>query len=75
MATFQFSAKKMKTGDAVKTEVYVGGVSKGFTPDKKDTYLTVETKQNGKFSWYAKKNGSKVDSGESSGGKILIHVE
>lgn len=75
MATFKFEAKKMKTGDFVKVQVFLGGKPRGFTSDKKDKPLVVETTSSGSFDWYAKRMGSKVDSGRSDGGKILISVE
>lgn len=75
MAIFKFEAKKMKSGDFVKVEVYLGGKSRGFTSDKKGSPLVVETTSSGNFDWYAKRMGSKVDSGRSDGGKILISVE
>jgi len=74
MAIFKFIAKKMSTGEAVKVEVFLGGKARGFTPGTKDGYLIVETTQSGKYEWYAKRSGSKVDSGNSSGGSILIGV-
>jgi len=64
----------MTTGEAVKVEIFLGMKSRGFTPSTKDGYLIVETSQHGKFDWYAKKGGSKVDSGSSSGGNILVSV-
>jgi hypothetical protein len=57
----------MKTGDPVKVEVFLGGKSRGFTPGTRDGYLIVETTQSGKYEWYAKSYGTKVDSGTSSG--------
>jgi len=74
MAIFKFMAKNMKTGDPVTVEVILGGKSRGFTPGKRDGYLTVETSQSGRFEWYAKKYGSTVDKGSSTGGNILIAV-
>ncbi|GAB2991021.1 hypothetical protein [Psychrosphaera aestuarii] len=75
MAIFKFEAKKMKTGAHVKVEVFLGGKSRGFTSERAGSPLMVETTQSGSFSWYAKRMGSKVDSGESSGGNILIAVD
>lgn len=75
MPVFKFIAKKMTTGEAVKVEVFLGGVSKGFTPGTTNGYLTVETSQSGSYSWYAKRFGEKVDTGSSSGGTIIIGVE
>lgn len=72
VAIFKFIAKDMKTGDAVKVEIYLGNISKGFTPGRSDEYLIVETSQSGKYEWYAKRGGSKVDSGSSSGGNIFV---
>lgn len=74
MAIFKFIAKKMTTGEALKVEVFLGGVSRGFTPGTSNGYLTVETSQSGSYSWYAKRYGEKVDAGNSSGGTILIGV-
>jgi len=74
MAIFRFYAKKITTGEAVKVEVYMNGRSQGFTPDRKDQYLTVETSQSGSYEYYAKRFGKKVESGRSSGGNILIPV-
>lgn len=74
MAHFRFRAINSKTGDPTKVEIYLGGTSRGFTPDRKDSWLDVETSMSGKFSWYAKKSGAKVDSGESSGGNITVLV-
>jgi len=74
MAIFKFTAKKMKTGEPVKVEVYLGGKARGFTPGTQDGYLIVETNQSGQYQWYAKRGGAKIDSGASSGGNILIGV-
>ncbi len=73
MAIFQLRARNAKTNAPIKAEITLAGRNRGFTPDKKDTYLTVETAQSGKFSWYAKYNGKKIGEGESSGGKIEIY--
>jgi hypothetical protein len=75
MAIFKFIAKKMKTGDPVKVEVFLGGESRGFTPGTQNGYLSFETTQSGKYEWYAKRYGEKIASGTSSGGNILIGVE
>lgn len=72
MAIFKFRARNAKTGEPIKVEIYLGGVDKGFTPDKENTWLMVETSQSGRYSWYAKYWGDKIASGESSGGEIEI---
>lgn len=74
MAVFQFHAVDAKSGTPLKCEVFLGGVQRGFTPDKRNEYLEVETKMSGTFSWYAKRYGQKVDSGNSSGGRIRIVI-
>ena len=72
MAIFKFRARNAETGKPVKVYVYLGGTGRGFTPDKKDEWLIVETSSSGSYSWYAKYGGNKIDSGSSSGGKIDI---
>lgn len=74
MAIFQFFAVNAKTGLPVKCAITLGGKSRGFTPERKGEYLVVETEMSGRFSWYAKRYGDKVDSGESEGGRIRIVV-
>ena len=74
MAIFKFKAKNMKSGESVKVEIFLGGKSRGFTPSTRDGDLIVETSQSGSYDWYAKRSGSKVDEGRSSGGKILVSV-
>jgi len=75
MAIFKFIAKNMKTSKAVKVEIYLSGKARGFTPGTTDGYLIVELSQSGKYDWYAKKGGVKVDSGSSAGGNILVAVD
>lgn len=75
MPTFLFKAVNVKNDDAVKVEVFLGGTSRGYTPDKKGHTLAVSTSSSGKFSWYAKKGGKKIASGTSSGGSITIPYE
>jgi|GEM_PF-6098404 len=72
MAFFKFRALNAITGQPIKAEVNLGGVPRGYTPTNKSDYLLVETTQSGRFSWYAKYAGKKVDSGSSSGGNIDI---
>lgn len=72
MAIFKFRARNAKTGVPIKAEVTLGGRNRGYTPDSKNNWLIVETSQSGTYSWYAKYNGSKIDSGDSSGGVIEI---
>jgi len=74
MAIYKFIAKKASTSEPLKVEVFLAGKSRGFTPGTSNGGLIVETTQSGSFSWYAKKGGTKVDSGESSGGNITIVV-
>lgn len=75
MAHFRFRAVNSKSGGAVKVEVFLGGTSRGYTPDRKDSWLEVETSMSGKFSWYAKRGGTKIGSGESTGGSITIYYD
>jgi hypothetical protein len=72
MAIFQFRAVNAKTNQPIKANVFLGGVDRGYTKTSNNDWLTVETAQSGRFEWYAKYNGKKIDSGTSSGGKILI---
>ena len=73
-ATFLFYAVKAETGEPLKCEVHLGGKFRGYTPDRSNQYLEVETESSGSFSWYAKRYGDKVGYGESRGGKIKIVV-
>ena len=72
MAVFKFRARHAKTGRPIKAEVTLGGTYRGYTPENKDNWLVVETSQSGSYSWYARHGGSKIDSGNSSGGEIDI---
>jgi hypothetical protein len=72
MAVFKFQAKNAKTGEPIKANVYLGGTDRGFTKASKDDWLVVETSSSGRYEWYAKYFGEKIDSGSSSGGTILI---
>ena len=69
-----FRAEIAKTDAPVKVEVTLGGVARGYTPDTKNQYLIVKLNQSGKYSWSARRNGSQVASGDSSGGEVLIFV-
>lgn len=75
MPTFMFKAVKSSTDEPVKVHITLGGVDRGFTSDRPNDYLTVEVGQSGTYSWYAKRNGSKVDSGDSTGGRITVYVD
>jgi hypothetical protein len=72
MAIFQFQAVNSKTGGRIKADVWLGGTNRGFTKLGGNEWLTVTTSQSGKYEWYAKYDGKKIDSGTSDGGKILI---
>ena len=72
MAFFKFRALNAKTGKQIKAEIYLGGIRRGFTQDKRGACLIVETSQTGSFSWYAIYGGRKIDSGNSPGGSIDI---
>jgi hypothetical protein len=72
MAYFKFSCVNAKTGQPLKAEIFLGGKSVGFTPDRKGQYLLAETNSSGKFEWYAKVWGKKIDSGYSSGGDVRV---
>lgn len=72
---FRFKAVKTSTGEAVKVDVWLAGVNRGFTPAVKDQYLTVTLQNSDTYSWYAKKDGKQVDSGSSKGGTITIYVD
>jgi hypothetical protein len=71
MAIFKFQALNSKTGEPIKADVWLGGTNRGFTK-LGDEWLTVTTSQPGKYEWYAKYGGKKIDSGTSEGGKILV---
>lgn len=72
---FRFRAIKASTGEAVKVDVWLAGVNRGFTPTGKDEYLSATIETSGTYEWYAKKDGQKVDSGSSRGGTITIYVD
>lgn len=72
MAIFKFRARNCKSNNQIKAEVYLGGTCRGFTPNQNGEWLIVETSQPGPFSWYAKYDGKKIDSGSSSGGQVEI---
>ena len=72
MAIFKFRARNAETGNPIKAEVSLGGTHRGYTFDRKDNWLVIETSQSGSYSWYAKYGGLKIDSGSSSGGEIDI---
>ena len=71
-AVYKFRARIAKTGEPIKVEIVLGGVSRGFTSDRKDDWMVVELSTSGHYSWYAKYYGNTIDSGESSGGTIDI---
>jgi len=73
-STFLFYAVKAETGEAVKCEVHLGGRFRGYTPDRKNQFLEVETEMTGSYNWYAKRHGDNVAYGASKGGKIKIVV-
>lgn len=72
MAIFKFRAVNAKKNQPIKAQIYLGGKDRGYTKESKDSWLIVETSQSGRFEWYAKYYGEKIDSGSSTGGKILV---
>lgn len=72
MAIFKFRARNAKSGLPIKVEIHLAGTNRGYTSDKKDQWMIVETSQSGSFLWFAKYNGLKIDSGNSSGGNIEV---
>lgn len=72
MAIFKFQAVHAHTKQPIKTNVFLGGKDRGFTKDSKGDWLIVETSQSGRYEWYAKYHGQKIDYGTSSGGAITI---
>lgn len=72
MPTFLFRAQYAKTDLPAKVHITLGGVDRGFTPERKNEFLKVELSQRGEYSWYARKNGDRVGSGESDGGEIVV---
>lgn len=75
MPTFLFKAVKARTDEPVKVHITLGGVERGFTPDRANQYLEVHVSQRGSYSWSAKRNGSLVRKGESDGGEIIVYVD
>lgn len=72
MAIFKFRAVNAKTGQPIKANIYLGGKDRGYTKESKNDWLIVETSQSGRFEWYAKYNGVKIDSGSSTGGVVPV---
>ena len=75
MPTFLFKAVKARTDEPVKVHITLGGVDRGYTPERANQYLEVQVGQRGSYSWYAKRNGSLVRKGESDGGEIVVYVD
>ena len=71
MADFAFRTVIGPTSAPVKVHITLGGVSRGFTPIKKNETLDVEL-GSGTYSWVARRNDEIVASGNSSGGQIKI---
>lgn len=74
MPTFLFRASNAKTDEPIKVHITLGGVERGFTPDKPNQYLEVSVTQKGTYSWSARRNGSTIRKGDSSGGEIHIAI-
>jgi hypothetical protein len=72
MPTFLFRASNAKTDDPIKVHITLGGVERGFTPDRQNEFLEVTVNQKGSYSWSARRNGTTVRQGDSSGGEIHI---
>lgn len=74
MPYFSVKAVYAKTMKPVKVEFFLGGVSRGFTPDRENESLDFSTSSSGEYSWYARKGGNKIQEGESDGGAIKVIV-
>jgi hypothetical protein len=73
MPTFLFQAKRADNDEPIKAEIYLGGKDRGFTQLGRDSWLEVKLSTSGRYEWYAKYHGVKIDSGSSEGGKITIY--
>jgi hypothetical protein len=74
MPTFLFRAENAKTDEPVKVHITLGGVARGYTPERKNQHLEVTTAQSGTYSWFARRNGETIKKGESSGGEVVVFV-
>lgn len=72
MPYFSVKALRAKTKEPVKVEFFLGGVSRGFTPNRLGQALVFDVGSSGRYQWYAKQSGRKVAEGSSDGGEILV---
>ncbi len=70
-AIFKAYAQNAKTEQAIKAQVFVGGVDHGFTTGKNEDYLIIKKKTSMKYDWYMKYSGKVIAKGSSEGGELL----
>lgn len=74
MPTFLFRAENAQTDVPVKVHITLGGVDRGYTPDRQNQFLEVQLSSSGTYSWYAKRDGKIIRKGDSKGGEIVVYV-